>query len=358
MTSKQSIISLGNTYYVYDDSVKLHDRMPVGTYRINFSPMSGHSIEKVDDLTRPGEKMYGRGEKRIASVLAGYRCMERSYGVLASGSGGMGKTMLMRSLAVAASQEFDLPIFLIDSPSPGLAQYIGKLGPAIVFFDEFEKIFDSSSEDGDQQVQFLSLFDGLGAHKQMYLATVNDLSRVNAYMVNRTGRFHKHLRFDFPEPTEVREYLADHGVEPSEAEKVVTFSTRVPLNYDHLRAIAFELAQVGESFEDAIADLNIKRMDLPVYQVMATFEKDRLKSSMRIDLFGADECESWFESSQHVVRMSFLSSDVVDDPRTGRMTVPVDRVTTRIDKEDEETLGKLLEVVVSTRPAKAIDYGA
>ncbi|RSM68928.1 hypothetical protein DL991_40835 [Amycolatopsis sp. WAC 01375] len=129
-----------------------------------------------------------------------------------------------------------------------------------VIFDEFEKIFTLSGDDEMSQTQFLGLFDGLSTTKRLYILSVNDLSRVNEFMLNRPGRFHYHLRFAYPEPETVTTYLRDQvpAISQSQIEEVVEFTRKHDTNFDHLRAIAFELCG-GEEFKDVIGDLNMKR---------------------------------------------------------------------------------------------------
>ena len=72
-------------------------------------------------------------------------------------------------------------------------------------------------------------------------------------MINRPGRFHYHFRFDYPTADEIEVYLRDKIDEKyyPEIKEVVNFSYKVKLNYDCLRAIAFELNS-GEKFSEAI----------------------------------------------------------------------------------------------------------
>lgn len=268
-----TVVQIGDSYRIFGSSFKAHPSLPRGTYRVDYDELSGHSLTAISDIPCGTEKMYGNGKSRIDRILRGYEKMNRSYGILLSGSGGMGKTMLARELVNAASLKFDIPVVVVDSDSPNIAQFIDSLGPCIVFFDEFEKTFnyDYADELKDSQAQFLSLFDGISSTKRMYVVTVNELKNLNKYFVNRTGRFHAHLRFDYPSSEDIRDYLRDAGVEESEIDKVVSFSLRVNINYDHLRAIAFELVEVGGSFDDIISDLNIKALSDVDYRVSVAF---------------------------------------------------------------------------------------
>jgi hypothetical protein len=97
-------------------------------------------------------------------------------------------------------------------------------------------------------------------------------------MVSRPGRFHYHIRFDYPTPSEIEVYLKDKVEKAyhSEINHVVSFANRVKLNYDSLRAIAFELNQ-GYSFGAAISDLNILTTDTQRYDIKVHFSNGKVE---------------------------------------------------------------------------------
>ena len=132
----------------------------------------------------------------------------------------------------------------------------------------------------------------------MYVITCNKLTGLNDYLVNRPGRFHYHFRFQYPTPEEIREYLCDKLAKEywNEIEKVVSFAAKVDINYDCLRAIAFELNN-GILFEDAILDLNIMNIQKEFFNVAIHFESGArlLVKHIALDLFGSDERNIAFE---------------------------------------------------------------
>ena len=171
--------------------------------------------------------------------------------------------------------------------SVGMVQRI--TGPVVdILFDEFDKTFYSKNDRdsmNDPQSEMLTLFDGLSQGKKLFIVTCNELRNLNDYLVNRPGRFHYHFRFEYPCAEEITEYLKDKMPESAydEIEKVIQFSQKVSLNYDCLRAIAFELI-MGNKFEDAIKDLNIINISSEYYSVVVTF-KDGSKSKSKICAF-------------------------------------------------------------------------
>ncbi|MGR6088987.1 AAA family ATPase [Brevibacterium sp. CSND-B09] len=303
------IISTGNTYRLFDDSVQTHRDLPVGTYSVQFSPFSGFSLLRVEDLQVGAERIYGGHGAKIDRIMKAYNVTNRSLGVLFTGDKGMGKSLSMRMLAQHATETLGLPVIKVESNHPGLADYLDDLGEAVVVFDEFEKVFNKDG-DNNEQDQFLGLFDGVSTTKRMYVISANNVHDLSSYLVNRPGRFHYHIRHDYPEPSEVRQYLHDEVPDIADAtvEEIVVFTRKTKINYDHLRAIAFEL-RLGGEFKDTIKDINIKNIGDPLYSVTAVFS-DGYKSTRttRGDLFGSDPIRVEFEQKDRVDVMTTIDT--------------------------------------------------
>lgn len=292
-----TIVSSGGALRLYDDSVQTFDRLPVATYTIQFSTMLGYSLHETEPLSPGDEAIYGDHAARVGRIATGYAAMGRSLGVILSGDKGMGKSLMIRMLAEKMREEYELPTVLVQHSTPGLASFLDELGECLVVFDEFEKVFAPVDDDEAPQNQFLSLFDGLSTTKRLYVLSVNSLHRTSDYMLNRPGRFHYHMRFAYPEPETVAEYLRDQvpGIAEEAVSAVVEFSRKIDLNFDHLRAIAFEL-RLGEDFAAIIGDLNIKRTSLrgrdPVHAVISWPDGDTDEIEGELDLFDSDALQS------------------------------------------------------------------
>lgn len=254
-----TVVAVGETYRLFGDSVTTYDNLPAHTYTVEFSEITGYSLKRTEPLASGEEKVYGNHGDRVRRILKSYEAMDRSLGVILSGDKGMGKSLMLRMVAEAMRNEHDLPTIIVRHNTPGIASFIDEIGESVIVFDEFEKIF-SSDHRGDDQAQFLSLFDGMSTTKRLYILSVNELNKLNDFMQNRPGRFHYHMRFTYPEAEMVRTYLKDQapGVSEKNIKDIVNFSRRFDLTFDHLRAIAFEI-NLGEDFLDVVGDLNIKR---------------------------------------------------------------------------------------------------
>lgn len=280
------IINSGNTYHIYDSYIKTSDKFNVGTYKINFSPQSGFSVSKTYDLKPIDSKIYGSHYEKLAKIEKSYDMFDRSLGVLLSGGKGIGKSLFVQLLAEKYIQK-GYPVFIIDRSYPGLINYLDSIEQEIVvIFDEFEKNFyvDRDDNDCDSQEDMLSLLDGTSHQKRLYIATINEIDHISTYLINRPGRFHYHIRFNYPTYDEVIAYLKDEtkGVSFDEIKKAAIFSQQTRVNYDMLRAIAFEL-NLGETFENAVKDLNIIKDKANAYDVFIQ-AKDGRKYKFKVYL--------------------------------------------------------------------------
>lgn len=314
-------ISIGKRFEIHDDSLKAYDSLPAKTYTVRFDKMTGFFLEARTDLAVM-EKIYGIHPEKADKVLKAFTMFERNLGVILSGDKGIGKSLFARLLSSKAV-EAGYPVIIIEQFIPGIASYIETIDQkAVILFDEFDKTFGSirpGENEADPQSSLLSLFDGTSQGKKLYIITCNSLFRLNDYLVNRPGRFHYHFRFNYPSSEEIRDYLTDKlGTHfHNEIEKVILFSKKVALNFDCLRAIAFELS-LGGSFETAIQDLNIINTNEEVYNIALHFHGGITMTAKRcrLDLFnseGKEMVEVWDESGRDSVIAEFAPSACVYD---------------------------------------------
>ncbi|MDP9904760.1 AAA family ATPase [Arthrobacter bambusae] len=358
-----TIVASGGTFRLYGDSVQTFDALPVATYAIAFDPMSGYSLRNTSPLSPGGEPVYGNHPERVKRIVRGYQSMDRSMGVILSGDKGMGKSLMIRMLAEQMRDGLTLPTILVQHATPGLASFLDELGECVVVFDEFEKVFPNDG-DNEAQNQFLSLFDGLSTTKRLYVLSVNHLHLVNDFMLNRPGRFHYHMRFQYPDAETVAQYLRDQvpGIDDRQIAEVTDFSRKYDINFDHLRAIAFEL-RLGESFSEVIPDLNIKRTGrhgsdlVQAHITWADGETDVISDN--IDLFDLDARQS-IGSWELELSLCFRMRDAVAS-RDGYVlpagTFEITDTRNDDDEKSDEPRSSEVTSIVLRRPAKqSIDF--
>ena len=231
-------------------------------------------------------------------------------------------------------------MLIADVAYRGIAHFIDKIEQdCVVLFDEFDKTFKSNKEN-DEQAKLLSLFDGTAGGKKMYIVTCNELRGLNDYILNRPGRFHYHFRFEYPTAEAIREYLNDKLEKQfyGEIEKVIEFAGRINLNYDCLRAIAFELNQ-GSTFAEAITELNILNVDLEEYDVYLYFENGEVlhRYNYRTNLYeerGYDWITMQTKQGASAVDVKFEKHHLHYDMEKGAVVIPGDLLL--LDYDDYE----------------------
>lgn len=337
------VVNSGKRYELYDDSLKTFDQLPAKSYVVKFHKMMGFYLEEYADISVKEEKIYGSHVEKVNKVLSSFEKMDRSMGVILSGDKGIGKSLFAKMLMETAVGK-SLPVIIVDSFIPGIASYLEEIEQeVVVMFDEFDKTFADikvGENEADPQAGLLSLFDGMSQGKKLFVITCNKIQKLSDYLINRPGRFHYHFRFTYPSDEQVMEYLHDKLEEQyyPEIEKVVIFSKKVNLNYDCLRAIAFELNQ-GIPFEVAIQDLNIINTREQRYTITVYCKNGKVlrAENKAIDLFGDEEVSTYFYyGGRYAATMSFGTGSCIYDPATSRYIVRGENIIVGDDYDDEE----------------------
>lgn len=298
-----NIVSAGNQFQIYGESVKTYKELPVATYELKFSKMQGFFLTQRVDLCVKEDKVYGTHETKVEKILKSFDVSERNLGVILSGQKGIGKSLFVRVLANAAhNREKAFPVIIVSGYIPGLADFLSSIQQeVVVVFDEFEKTFQRTN-DFDPQVELLPMFDGMDNGKKLFLVTCNEVGKLNSYLLNRPGRFHYHLVISNPTEVEIREYLKDSLKEEfyNEIENVVRFSHLVDVTFDYLRAIVFELNQ-GYTFSETMADLNIDCSSMVRFTMKVELTDGRIFSDggIRLNIYSSNkECLTLFNRNK------------------------------------------------------------
>lgn len=336
------IVNTGSTYRVYDESLKTYDKLPPQVYSIGCSSMSGFYLEKHPNLTIGEEKIYGTQMAKAEKVFRTFDKFSRSLGIILSGDKGMGKSLFAKILANMAIKR-GLPVVIVDRYIDGVESFIASIEQeAVYIFDEFEKTFSSKNRDDiSPQESMLSLFDGISPGKRMFVVTCNDVVQLNNYLVNRPGRFHYHFQFKYPSSEEVREYLHDK-LDPKyckEINNVVSFANKVELNYDCLRAIAFELNQ-GASFADAIGDLNILNLEWDEYDLTLHYDNGLIGrvTCERIDMFDDEPIKLRFRgpNGYSFAKVLFCPNQCKYNKELRKMIIPAKELSIEYIEDDPD----------------------
>ncbi len=338
------VIRMGGKYSIVSGEVETYDLLPVRTYVAMYNDVDGFYLMEHADIAVT-EKVYGVHDSKVQKVIRAFKIFERSLGIILSGEKGIGKSIFAKMLCQQAIEN-GYPVVIVDEAYNGIARFIERIEQeCVVLFDEFDKTFKSNNEN-DEQAKLLSLFDGTAGGKKMYIVTCNELRGLNDYIVNRPGRFHYHLRFEYPNATDIREYLEDKIEKKfyGEIDKVIEFAERINLNYDCLRAIAFELNQ-GMGFADAIVELNILNVDLEEYDVYLYYETGDVlhRYHYRTNLYDGESGFEWIslysEQGINVVDVKFEKRHIRYDMKKRMLLIPADKLL--LDYGDDEADKKM-----------------
>lgn len=337
------VIHTGNQFNVYDSSIETLNTLPPKSYIVRFHENRGFYLEGYPDVEARESKIYGVHEAKVDKVLRSFDAFGRNLGVILSGDKGIGKSLFARLLASKA-QAKGIPLIVVDTYYHGIASFLEQIDQEVmVLFDEFDKTFggvEEGSGKASPQTHLLSLFDGVSPGKKLYVITCNNIYKLNDYIVNRPGRFHYHFRFSYPTPEEVREYLQDNTPESAwpEIDNVISFSKKVLLNYDCLRAIAFEISS-GLTFKDAAGDLNIVNTESYRYEVTLLF-RDGTKISAKnvnLDIFSDEEMYIclYDTDGRNYADVRFHPSDCIYDAEKFANIITPERITIEYDEDTE-----------------------
>ena len=235
-------------------STTVLDSLPTNTYMVGQDANGNFLFEEADHISYSG-KLYGSIEKKAERVIKTFQDRPSSTGVLLQGEKGAGKTLFAKVLATKAL-EFDCPVILVNSPYTGdkfnqLMQSVGR--PAMVFFDEFEKIY----VDMKHQNAVLTLFDGSISSKILNVVTCNNVYGISDFFINRPGRFYYSFVYTTLEEDFIREYCEDNLHNKSEINRIVSYGkTFGNFNFDILKAIVEEMNRYDEPLSEVINYLN------------------------------------------------------------------------------------------------------
>lgn len=256
-TLAQIYVKNGDRYTMStDDRLQTYHDLPPGNYNIKFDEKSGqYFFEEAKAFELPA-KLYGATNSNAARVIQTYnerRQDSRATGLLLTGEKGGGKTLLAKQI----SMTLNLPTILVNEPfcDVDFKNIISNLGPSIIIFDEFEKVYHKD----EWQNNTLTLLDGVYPSTCLFIVIVNDKYKLSNALINRPGRLHYCFEYDGLDLEFIKEYTADVLKNQDHSMSVLTVTSFFAnFNFDMLQGLIEEMNRFGEPANVAVKFLNIK----------------------------------------------------------------------------------------------------
>ena len=236
--------------------VETFDELPPATYTVKLNEQTNtHFLEQIDNFTLP-DKIYGKNTNNAERILRTFDDRPGSTGVILSGIKGAGKTLLAKQTSVAA-REAGIPTIVINRDWHGdvFNAFIQSIStPAIILFDEFEKVYDWQT-----QRKILTLLDGVYNSRKLFMLTTNTDHEISEFLQNRPGRIYYNFQFDILEQDFIQEYLEDRLNDQTQITSIMDYSRVFSFfNFDMLSAVTEEMNRYGETLPEVLEILNVK----------------------------------------------------------------------------------------------------
>jgi SpoVK/Ycf46/Vps4 family AAA+-type ATPase len=245
----------GRDWFITSAPRKVNEKLPVGTYLLNNDPNLGYYVSEVENFTLP-EKTYGTEIERYDRIVNTFLARPATTGVILAGEKGSGKTLLSKRVSIELAKQHGIPTIIINAPHCGDAfnQYMQSITqPALVVLDEFEKVYDTAAQN-----QLLTVLDGTMLSKKLFMVAINDIAKMNPFMLNRPGRFFYVYRYTGASEGAIREYLIDKLADQSRIDSVVSYAQLFRnFTFDMLSAIVEEMNRYNEPISEVMQYLNV-----------------------------------------------------------------------------------------------------
>lgn len=254
--SHSHYIKKGNTFTVIaDGALDIHDSLPARNYTVKLDPMTGFYLQEIEDFASTGKK-YGNINRNRDRIISTFLSRPAATGAIFSGEKGSGKSLLAKEICIEGVKQ-GIPVVVINTPHKGenFNTFIQSMDqPTIILFDEFEKIYTE-----EDQVEVLTLLDGVYPSKKLFVITCNDKWRIDSHMRNRPGRIFYAIDFKGLSQEFIGEYCRDNLNNKTYIDRICALTSIFSqFNFDMLKALVEEMNRYNETPEQALSILNIR----------------------------------------------------------------------------------------------------
>jgi len=252
MAKKKVWYDYGNEIYHKYKAVML-DKLENCVYRLCIDEYKQFFLVKeVDEYTFP-YKLYSLESKFIDRVIKSYSVTTGNMGVLLNGLRGTGKTITAKIICNTIKQ----PVIIINSKIDGANVFVNSIPQDItVFLDEYEKIFDKSTE-------MLTIMDGSlnSDYRRLFLLTTNNLN-VDENLIQRPSRIRYLKKFEDLNVDVIEEIVDDLLINKDFKKDCIKFiSSLQMITVDVVKAVLNEVNIHNESPNEFGDVFNVKKLN-------------------------------------------------------------------------------------------------
>lgn len=248
-------VNAGDYFPIKVDGSSVIKDLPVGTYTAGFHPQAGYYLTLGTGFTLP-KKVYGLSNNRTARILRTFEDRSTiSTGVLLLGEKGSGKTLLAKSISCEALKK-GYPTIVVSTAlfGAGFNDFMSLLPPAVVLFDEFEKVYDK-----DEQKELLTLLDGVVNTHKLFILTANDKYSIDSHMSNRPGRIFYYLEYGGIDDAIIKDFCQDKLDDKAHVSEILSIAKYIGLfTFDMLSCLVEETNRQKCRPSECLDMLNIK----------------------------------------------------------------------------------------------------
>jgi hypothetical protein len=271
-----------------------HDKLPVGNYMLKFSPKEGYYLVKKEAFKLP-KKIYG-DHSIVHRWLKSYQeNSEKNMGIILSGLKGSGKTITAQKFCVEANK----PVIMITEPFFGsdFIDYITQFPDAIIFIDEFEKVYANNEKSND----LLLLMDGNYPTRFIFLLTVNEM-RINNFLMNRLNRVKYRKDYIDLDQATMDEVIDDMLVNKEHRESIYQFFKKINM-------------QTFDLLVNLIKEMNLFNEDALVCGSHLNLESEKKKYELFEEIDGKIQLQQYVEIQGDAESFMFSRSHNPSKPK-------------------------------------------
>lgn len=248
----------------------LIDHVPAMVYKAMLSPNGIVLIKDRKRFDLPSMR-YGKHKNYFKRITSSYDRLGSSIGVMLSGVKGTGKSLLAEEIGNWMISQ-DIPVISIGYPidAADLMVIIRGVGPCMVYFDEFGKIYGNSEKGIERREMLLPLFSDTSLNGVIFVITGNEGREFSNYLLERPQRFRFFINYNHGVSSDVAKDVIETMKVPERFHDYLYYyaSTSCP-NVDSFLCVVRETADCKdiEELADRCEILNVGSIPLVAWRI-------------------------------------------------------------------------------------------